>query len=205
MPQKIIIVRHGETEYNVDRRLQGWLDIPLNAAGHAQGQKVAERFVGEQVEAIYSSDHQRAYVTASYIANKLSLKPKKSKSLREDHLGVLEGWQWEVEIDEIKTKLWDERRQSRLLGDIYWNEHGGDSLYTHTKRVKQVLNKVEKDHPEGNIIIVSHGGTLNRILEIYGLKQITDEYIGFKNTSVTIITKQNNLYNLDLLNDITHL
>ncbi|MFH2086007.1 MAG: histidine phosphatase family protein [bacterium] len=205
MPQKIIIVRHGETHYNVERRLQGWADIPLNENGHEQAQKVAERLSQEAIEIIYSSDHKRAYETASHIGAKNSLKPLKRKALRENRMGILEGWQWESEPDPIKQNLWSERDLAHNRGDTLWKPEGGESLKEHTARVKKFLKQIEIKHKTGVIMIVSHGGTINRIMEIYGCKKITDDYVRYKNTSVTILIKNKIGYQLYLHNDISHL
>lgn len=205
MPKRIIIVRHGETDYNVQRRLQGWLDVPLNKDGITQARKVAERLMREAVSVIYSSDHKRALGTAKHISQKHKLLPRRRKALREDRLGILEGWQWEKQPDAYKQAQWERRILARNTGDLDWKVDGGESFGEHTTRVKKFLNQIEKLHPSDTIMLVSHGGTINRILEIYGLKNITDEYIGFKNTSVTILIKTTNGYELEIHNDISHL
>ncbi|MFH2019558.1 MAG: histidine phosphatase family protein [bacterium] len=205
MPKRIIIVRHGETEYNVERRLQGWLDVPLNNDGIIQARKVAERLMHEAVSAIYTSDQKRALVTAKHISQKHKLFPHRRKALREDRLGILEGWQWDKHPDAYKQAQWEQRILARQTGDLDWKVDGGESFGEHTIRVKKFLHRIEKLHPNDTIMIVSHGGTINRILEIYGLKKITEEYIGFKNTSVTILIKNANDYELELHNDISHL
>ena len=73
MPKKIIIVRHGETQDNVERRFQGWIDTPLNETGLSQAQAVADRLKGEIIGAIYTSDLSRAKQTAEAISAILSL------------------------------------------------------------------------------------------------------------------------------------
>ena len=205
MPQKIYIVRHGETQYNVDRRLQGWTDIPLNKNGKQQAKKVADRLKTEPITVIYSSDHKRAKSTASAIAKAKNLKLHQTWKLREDRMGVFEGWQWEKEPDPIRQALWDKRNIARTTGDIHWKPEGGESLMEHSQRVKKLLDAILTKHEDEIVVIVSHGGTINRIIEYFGFKKHTDEYIRFQNTSVTIITQKDNKYSLDLLNDITHL
>ena len=205
MPQKIVIVRHGETQYNVERRLQGWTNIPLNGSGHEQAEKVAARLETETVTAIYSSDHDRAHQTAVHIAARHGLKPHKTMALREDRMGIFEGWQWEKEPNEELERLWAERDHAHEIGDIHWKVGGGESLAEHTRRVKKFITRLEHTHQTGTVVVVSHGGTINRIMEIYGFKKITDPYISFKNTSVTILVKAGIGYNLLALNDLSHL
>ncbi len=205
MPQKIYIVRHGETQYNVDRRLQGWTDIPLNKNGKQQARKIADRLKTVPITVIYTSDHKRAKSTASAIAKVKNLKLHQTQKLREDRMGIFEGWQWEKEPDPIRQALWDARNTARTTGDIHWKPEGGESLFEHSQRVKKILDSILAKHEDEIVVIVSHGGTINRIIEYFGFKKHTDEYIRFQNTSVTIITQKDNKYSLDLLNDITHL
>lgn len=205
MPKKIIIVRHGETQWNVERRLQGWSDIPLNDNGHTQAKKAAKRLSGESVSVIYSSDHLRAHATAIHIAGPHKLKPIKHESLREDSMGILEGWAWDTEPDAVKEKIWEQRTLARKTGDLHWKVEGGESLLEHTTRVENFVKQIESMHKDDVVVIVSHGGTLNRFMEVYGFKQNTDEYIRFHNTSVTIMTRIDSGYKLEVLNDISHL
>lgn len=205
MPKRIIIIRHGETQYNVERRIQGWIDIPLNENGHTQAQKLAERLSQELVSQIYTSDQKRAHETAKYISQRLMIKPRKRKALRESRLGIFEGWDWEKKPDVHKQKLWEQRTIARTTGDLNWKVEGGESIKEHLARINKFINQIEKLHPIDTILIVSHGGTINCMLEIYGLKNMTDEYISFKNTSVTILTKKPLGYQLELQNDISHL
>ena len=204
MPKKIILVRHGVTEYNVSKRMQGWIDVPLLPEGLSQAKKVALRLQNEQIDIIYSSDQKRAHATAIYIGKQHNLIPKKRKALRERRMGVFEGWHWEDATDP-RQSLWEQRQLAHEQGDYSWKSEGEESMLDHFSRVKKYITKLETLHDNHNIVIVSHGATLNRILEAYGLRRMQDEYIGFGNTSVTIITKTQNGYELELLNDTAHL
>ena len=205
MPQKIIIVRHGETQWNVERRLQGWTDIPLNDHGHEQAKLVADRLKTYPIDVIYTSDHQRAHQTAAHIAQFHSLTPINRRELREDGMGILEGWAWESEPDESKQSLWQARDEAHAKGDIEWGSGGIETLKAHTARVKKLIDQIEAEHQDKTVVIVTHGGTINRLMEVYGFKQISDEYVGYQNTSVTILTKDNTSYTRILHNDISHL
>ena len=143
MPDKIIIVRHAETKYNVDRRLQGWLDIPLNKTGREQAQKVAGRLKSENPAAVYSSDHSRAFTTAVHIASHHKLKPIPVPDLREDYLGIFEGWQWEVEKDEVKEKMWQDRHSARERGELHFTVGGCETLHDHALRVQKFIGRIE--------------------------------------------------------------
>lgn len=205
MPQKIILVRHGETKDNVERRLQGWTDTPLNANGLAQARALAQKLSSEIIHAIYASDLLRARKTATPLAKQLGLKLTINPSLREHNMGIFEGWQWETEPDPIKQQLWADLLRARACGDIHWKATNSESLAEFTTRVKNFLDHLAITHQHQTVVLVTHGGTINRILEIYRLKKITDEYFGYLNTSVTILAKHGQSYQLTLHNDISHL
>lgn len=205
MPKKIILVRHGETQYNVERKLQGWLDIPLNKTGVSQAKAVAERLRKEQVSAIYSSDHKRALMTAQAIATHHNLIPITKAELREDYMGIFEGWQWEVEKDPDREKMWQERTEARIRGDVHFTIGDSETLYSHLTRVQKVFEQIKHKHQDQTVIVVSHGGTINRIMEHFKFKQIGGSYTSYKNTSVTVMLKTEIGYQLELDNDISHL
>jgi broad specificity phosphatase PhoE len=205
MPKKIILVRHGETDDNKARRFQGWQDTPLNLTGHAQAEKAAHRLAHEKVDAIYTSDLLRAYQTAEHIASVLSLPLMRRHQLREKNMGVFEGWRWEVEKDPMRESLWQEYEKSRDDGNMHWDKHEGESLLTHFERVDKFMGKVKQIHVDQVIILVTHGGTLNRIYEHFNFKMTNSQYISYNNTSISVVEKINNTRVLTLDNDTSHL
>ena len=91
-PTRILAIRHGETAWNVDTRLQGHLDIPLNEVGLRQSQHLAQALLQrETIDAIYASDLSRAHTTAQAIAQALGLTVKIHPGLRERHFGAFQG------------------------------------------------------------------------------------------------------------------
>ena len=104
-PTRIVAVRHGETAWNVDTRIQGKLDIPLNAKGRWQADQVAKALAGEPITTIYSSDLLRAWDTALSIALASGLKVQTDERLRERGFGVFEG----KTFQEI-GQLWPDRK-----------------------------------------------------------------------------------------------
>src|SRR5919108_2705992 len=88
---RIILVRHGETDWNATGRIQGHSDTPLNAVGREQAQRVAQRLASESVRALYSSDLARAFETATIIGQTLGLSVVTSPRLRERQYGAWEG------------------------------------------------------------------------------------------------------------------
>ena len=194
MPSTIIIIRHGQTDYNRDRRLQGQLDIPLNDEGHKQAQEAANKLKGKEVHIVYTSDLSRAATTAKYIGEACELAVTLEPALRENDLGIFSGWQWEEERDETKDALWQEYIESRRGGDPHWKKHKGESIYEHTVRVTTFLKTLSDRHPNQAVVLITHGATINRILEYYKLKERKEEYRSHGNGSITILTKQGNEY-----------
>ena len=196
MPSKIYLIRHGETDYNRERRMQGWLDIPLNELGHEQARLAATTLKGHLIHALYSSDLVRAKQTAEPIAATLNLEINLSKNLRERDMGIFAGWAWEKERDEVKDKIWAEFEAARDLADPKWKKHKGESVGEMTERITQFFNQIEVVHARESVAVVTHGGTVNRILEHFEIKKPEEGFRMIKNASVIILTrnKQGYLY-----------
>ena len=199
MPQKIIIIRHGETDYNRERRIQGWIDVPLNAVGHAQAKQVAQLITKHKVDALYSSDLERAHQTARHIAAVVGVEVKLAPELRERDMGIFAGWAWEIEPDEVKEKLWVEFESARDSGVRAWKKHKGESIGDMADRIAKFVKVVHAQHANQNVAIVTHGGAINRILEHYGIKDVKEGYRTLTNASLTILTKKGGGYILEEL------
>lgn len=199
MPQKIYLIRHGETDYNKERRLQGWLDIPLNEDGHKQAKTAAAKLHDHQLDALYSSDLTRAHETAEYISQVTSLTIQPTPALRETDMGIFAGWAWEKEPDPERETLWSEFEHARDNHVLDWARHQGESIGDMLKRVHGFLDHLPTLHSGGSVGIVTHGGTINRILEYYQLKSSLDGFHMIGNASVMLLTKTTTTYTLDLL------
>lgn len=158
---RIIAVRHGETAWNVDTRLQGHLDIALNATGRLQAARVAHALAKEPIDAIYASDLQRAWQTAQAIAqaNGSALHPQ--AALRERGFGVFQGKTYA----EIET-LWPEQSQQWRQRDPDWAPPGGETLSAMLSRVKQIATTLASQHLGGQIVLVAHGGVLDMLYRL---------------------------------------
>ncbi|MFM9878835.1 MAG: histidine phosphatase family protein [Burkholderiaceae bacterium] len=162
---RIIAVRHGETAWNVDNRVQGHLDIPLNATGRGQVQRLGEVLAGEPVDAIYSSDLWRAWDTALAIATAASAALPKQQArsllqpetgLRERHLGVFEG----KTFTEIET-LWPQECRRWRQREPDFAPAGGESLVALRARVMEAVHRLAARHAGGQIVLVAHGGVMD--------------------------------------------
>jgi probable phosphoglycerate mutase len=152
---RLVLVRHGETDWNRDGRYQGQADPPLNAAGREQARLLASRLQGLPIEAIYSSDLQRAAETAGLVAEALGLPVSVDARLREIRLGMWEGRLVEEIIREYPAE-WQARQSDPLLS----RAPEGESVEEVAARVYQAANEIAARHPQGQVLVCAHGISL---------------------------------------------
>jgi probable phosphoglycerate mutase len=157
MTTQIILIRHGETEWNSARRIQGQIDIPLSAIGEAQAVRLAERLEqGPPIDCIYSSDLARARQTAEPAAARLGLPVNTLQGLRERAYGSFEG----LTGDEVRLRYpadyarWQARDPSFRPGT-------GESQQVFYERCTAQLATLVSRHPGQRVVCVTHGGVLN--------------------------------------------
>lgn len=199
MPKKIILIRHGETDYNKERRIQGWLDVPLNEQGHQQAKQAALLIAQQKIDALYSSDLTRAHQTAIHISVKVGVQVKLAPELRERDMGIFSGWAWETEPDAVKEKLWQEFEDARDSDVRDWKKHQGESIGDMSNRINRFFTDIHRLHTNQNVAVVSHGGAINRILEHYGIKDAKEGYRTVRNASIIVIHKETSTYRLEEL------
>lgn len=153
---RIIAIRHGETAWNVDSRLQGHLDIPLNDVGLWQARQAALALADEPIDAIYSSDLQRAWVTARAIAETTQAPLTAHQGLRERGFGVLQGHTFE----ELEAKEPEQAYRWRKRDPAFAPE-GGESLIALRERITATTHALAAQHVGGQIVLVAHGGVLD--------------------------------------------
>ncbi len=196
----ILLIRHGQTEYNVNGRWQGHLDVPLNETGKAQAQALAQRVAHWPVSALYSSDLQRATMTAAPLAAVWGVKPIYDAAWRERHVGVFEGRTRE-ELQEAYPEVWANMRKGIL--DIPESE---DRVALQNRAVA-AYQKIVAAHPDEMVAVVSHGGTLNALVS--SVLGIPPDYYGrlnfHGNSGLTIIEINDRGPRLTMINDIRHL
>lgn len=193
---KIGLVRHGETDWNLNGKIQGHTDIPLNESGLKQANRLAERLYKEDRiwDCIITSDLQRAYITGKIIADKLNIPIiGTDERLRELFLGDVEGTtkeerdlRWGTDFDYIVN--------SAVVGG-----ESNEQLY---KRGNELLNELKAKYPDKNILIVTHGGFIARMLG-HLFTDIEDKRIG--NVSYNILEDASGSWKLCLHNCMKHL
>ena len=138
----LLLVRHGETDWNADGRLQGQTDRPLSDFGRRQARELADALLDEQLAAIYTSDLARARETAEIVGERLGLAVALDDDLREKDWGTWEGLT-AVERDRV--------------------EFVGESTEAHSERTLQALRRIAERHPGRRVLVVTHGGSVRRV------------------------------------------
>ena len=156
---RICFVRHGETDWNIEQRMQGHIDLALNANGEAQAVAVGRRFSAIQASALYSSDLLRARQTAQPIAEALRLPMVLLPGLRERHFGRCEG----MTFAEIAARNMEDARAIESRDPDYAAPGGGESRRQHQSRILDCIAQLVRAHPEQSIVVVTHGGVLDVI------------------------------------------
>ena len=148
-PRKIILIRHGQTVWNVEGRFQGTTDIPLDAVGLEQAARAARLLAALRPTAIVSSPLQRAAATAQALADATGLTVTHDPDLIERNGGVWEG----LTDHEIRTRYPDEHAS--------WQPHGGETGEQVAKRFSAALERALERVPDGGLlVVVSHGAAI---------------------------------------------
>ena len=155
-PTRIIAIRHGETSWNVDTRIQGHLDIPLSANGRWQAERLALALGHEPLAAIYASDLTRAWETAQYVGRVQGIAVTKETGLRERGFGDFEG----KTFAEIEVLLPEQSLRWRKR-DPEFSPTGGESLVALRSRVINAAQRLAALHPGELIAMVGHGGVMD--------------------------------------------
>jgi probable phosphoglycerate mutase len=155
---RILAIRHGETAWNVDTRLQGHLDIPLNEVGLRQASHLAQALAQrDTVDAIYASDLSRAHATASAIAQAMGQTVAVHAGLRERHFGVFQG----RTFAQIEAELPEHALQWRKRVPEWIPPGGGESLVMLHERILKTVDELAVQHKGQQIVLVAHGGVLD--------------------------------------------
>lgn len=155
-PTRLIAVRHGETAWNVDTRLQGQLDVPLNERGREQARRMALALQDDRPDVIYSSDLSRALETARAAAAVLDLPITTDTGLRERCFGVWQGHTY-AEVEQRWPDL-SERWRKREPG---FGPEQGETLQGFSDRVVETVTRLARAHPGQTVLLVAHGGVLD--------------------------------------------
>lgn len=198
---RFLLVRHGQTDWNIQRRIQGLTDIPLNDVGRTQAERLAHRLKEEVIHAAYSSHLSRAYETGqAVLQHHPHLVLQKDEHLAEMGMGIAEG----RVIEEIHAEI----------GDTFWDDdserakHQMELLAESHARLQIWMDQMLEKHQGETVLLASHGGKLRRLLDVFSLTHSQKREMGKKyisNGSLSIVEVQNEKHHLALYSCDLHL
>lgn len=200
---RFCLVRHGETDWNAERRLQGHTDIELNTRGIAQAAQMAHALkrINLSFDVLYTSDLQRAAKTAKAIEDLYKTSAIVSAGLRERHLGALQGLTTD-EAPSLEPELW----QSHLSRNIQENLRNGESIQQFADRIHLALEQIREQHLGKTILLVSHGGALDMMYRIASNQALDSEKaVTVPNASLNWISHNGIAWKVDGWADTSHL
>lgn len=199
---KILLVRHGKTQWNAGGRFQGHADVALSEEGLQQADLLAARFPAEKLDAVYASDLSRAYCTAQCVAVRFGLTATPIAALREIHFGAWEGLTYE----EIEAR-WPEQLRLVFERPDLAGAPDGETFRQLRRRAWAALTEIHRRHPNQTVALFAHGGT-NRALLTKALHMPLRYFwtIQQENTAVNIFRcdAQGGLW-VERVNDASHL
>lgn len=160
---RLCLVRHGETDWNVEHRIQGQQDVSLNATGEAQALSLAAQLAEGHPRpvAVYSSNLQRAHATACTLAAALSLPVNLNPALRERNFGYFEG----LTGHEAKER-YPEAYVHHMEREVDFDQHGGETLRGFAARALGGLVEILSQHEGQTVLVVTHGGVLDLMYRV---------------------------------------
>jgi probable phosphoglycerate mutase len=198
---QVIIVRHGQTEWNIKGIRQGNLDSRLTEKGTAQAKALAQRLAREHFTALYSSDLGRAVQTAEEVVSVTGHEIITDPRLRERHLGIFQG----LSGDEIKQKHPEEYKLHRSLGPDYIIP-GGESVKQQVARNIAYLNEIGSKHLGETIVVVTHGGVISGLFRhTFSIPFNAPRRFEFTNAGLNIFAYQEGNWFLLTWGDVSHL
>jgi len=191
MITRILLIRHGETDWNASGRWQGMADIPLNKTGLEQAAALAEHLKERPISAVYTSDLQRASQTARLIADRHRLTIIEDQRLRESNLGEFQG----LTLAEIMERYPKEALQMKQEYMAFIAPNGESRVAVQARVYAAFCDITAKHHP-GEVVIISHGGAIRTLLiKMFADNQDAGQSV-LSNTSVTIIESDGETHRL---------
>lgn len=202
MKTELIMIRHGVTAWNKERRFQGQIDIPLDDEGLRQAQLLGQSMAGAALAAVYASDLTRARQTAEPLASALGLPVVAEPGLRERHYGDFEGCTW----DELQREHAADFARWRAREPEFSLPGGGETLLALHDRVEATMRALAARHPGTSVVAVTHGGVLDCAYRIAtGLGMREPRQHDLLNASINRILFDGERFSLVGWADVTHL
>jgi 2,3-bisphosphoglycerate-dependent phosphoglycerate mutase len=198
---RILLIRHGETDWNATGRIQGQSDIPLNASGREQARRVAQRLASEPVQALYSSDLARAYETATIIGQPLGLTVVTSLRLRERQYGAWEG----LTSAEIQARYPEQFAEWRARSTDFAPPQGETTTQLLSRALTE-LQTIARRHARELVVVVTHGGLCYVLINhLLGNVDGDRREFTFANASIHALEVTGDRWCVRALNETSHL
>jgi probable phosphoglycerate mutase len=196
-----VLIRHGQSTWNREHRIQGQLDPPLSEEGRRQTALLAERFAGRPFAGLYASDLKRALETADVLGATAGLAPQPRERLREVFLGDWEGLRTE-EIAQRFPDAW-----ASWVEEPDWDVvPGGEGAAAFDTRVSAELDEIVARHAHGDVLVVTHGGVIQVALHrVVGRASRGLFPFKIQNASISMLEKRDGRTVIAGVNDIAHL
>ncbi len=198
---QLFIVRHGETVWNREGRIQGHTDVGLSEKGIEQARKLAHRLGPVRFDAAYASDLCRASDTASVILQDRDVPLHPTPGLREYHKGVFEG----LTDAELRAR-YSAEYPGYVAKDLDYAPEGGESTRQVSARMTSAISEIKERHLDGTVLVVGHGGSLRAaMMALLGMPLDANWRFVFGNCTLTIVDTYHDNAVLRLFNDGSHL
>lgn len=153
------LLRHGQTDWNLEGRYQGKKDVPMNATGWVQVEQAVKKLDGKKFDVIYSSHLTRARQTANRLAEAFGLGVQLDERLSEISLGV-----WEGMLFTDIQRLYPQEIKEREANPTHARSPGGETVAEVALRMAEAANEIAQAHPNGTVLAVSHGLALSTLI-----------------------------------------
>jgi probable phosphoglycerate mutase len=201
LPARLLLVRHGQSTWNSEHRIQGQLDPPLSEEGRRQAGLLARRLAGRRYEGFYASDLKRAFETAQAVGVVLGVQPEPMAGLREIFLGEWEG----LRTDDLALRFpvawakWTEEPDWDLVP-------GGEGSALFEARVAAALDAIFERHTHGDVLVVTHGGVIQMALHrVFGRPSRGIFAFKIQNASISVVERRDGRMVIGGVNDTGHL
>ncbi|QIZ67554.1 histidine phosphatase family protein [Geobacillus subterraneus] len=202
METTLYLTRHGETKWNVEKRMQGWQDSPLTEKGRQDAKRLGKRLEVVELTAIYASTSGRALETAELVRGRRPIPIYQDERLREIHLGDWEG----KTHDEI-------REMDPLAFDYFWNAphryapERGERFFDVQQRALEAVRRIVRRHEGETVLIVTHGVVLKTLMAAFKGAPLDQLWAPpyMYGTSVTIVEVNADVFHLVVEGDVSHL
>ena len=197
----LLIVRHGETDWNAQGRIQGHTDIGLSEKGAEQARSLGKRLAGLTIDIAYTSDLKRSSETARIALGGRDIVLNETPKLRGYHKGVFEG----MTLAEIKAQF-PEEHPRYLEKNLSYAPKGGETTRDVSARMTEIFNEIRSNHLNESVLVVSHGGVLRAaMVSLLGMPLEGNWSFVFGNCGLTMVDTYEDNAVLRLFNDTSHI